>query len=36
LGGRRGLRPGVYRLTATASDGHGTGRARSVLLTVTR
>jgi hypothetical protein len=36
VGGRRGVRPGVYRLTATASDGHGAGRSRSVLLTVTR
>ncbi|MGZ4326142.1 MAG: choice-of-anchor D domain-containing protein [Solirubrobacteraceae bacterium] len=36
VGGRRGLRPGTYRLTATASDAHGTGRSRSVLVTVTR
>ena len=36
VGGRRGLRPGTYRLTATASDAHGAGRARSVLVTVTR
>ena len=36
LSGRRGLRPGVYRLTATASDVHGAGRSRSVLVTVTR
>jgi hypothetical protein len=36
VGGRRALRPGVYRLTATASDAHGAGRSRSVLLTVTR
>jgi hypothetical protein len=35
LGGRRGLRPGRYRLTATASDSHGAGRSRSVLVTVT-
>ena len=35
-GGRRGLRPGVYRLTATASDVHGSGGSRSVLVTVTR
>jgi hypothetical protein len=34
--GRRGVRPGVYRLTATASDVHGAGRSRSVLVTVTR
>ena len=36
VGGRRGLRPGIYRLTATASDAHGAGRSRSVLVTVTR
>jgi hypothetical protein len=36
VGGRRGLRPGTYRVTATASDAHGAGRSRSVLLTVTR
>jgi hypothetical protein len=36
VGGRRGLRPGVYRLTATPSDAHGVGRARSVLVIVTR
>jgi hypothetical protein len=36
VGGPRGLRPGTYRLTATASDAHGAGRSRSVLLTVTR
>jgi hypothetical protein len=36
VGGRRGLRPGTYRLTATASDAHGAGRSRSALLTVTR
>ena len=36
VGGRRGVRPGVYRLTATASDAHGAGRSRSVLVTVTR
>ncbi|HEX4672829.1 MAG TPA: choice-of-anchor D domain-containing protein [Solirubrobacteraceae bacterium] len=36
VGGRRGLWPGTYRLTATASDAHGAGRSRSVLLTVTR
>jgi hypothetical protein len=35
-GGRRGLRSGVYRLTVTPADSHGTGRARSLLLTVTR
>lgn len=35
LGGRRGLGPGRYRLTATASDSHGAGRSRSVLVTVT-
>ena len=36
VSGRGGLRPGTYRLTATASDTHGAGRSRSVLLTVTR
>jgi hypothetical protein len=36
LGGPRGLRPGVYRLTVTASDAHGTGKSRYVMLTVTR
>ncbi|MGZ6609293.1 MAG: choice-of-anchor D domain-containing protein [Solirubrobacteraceae bacterium] len=36
VGGRRGLRAGVYRLTVTPTDSHGAGRARSVLLTVTR
>ncbi len=36
VGGRRGMRPGTYRLTATASDAHGAGRSRSVVLTVTR
>ena len=36
VGGRRGLRPGTYRLTATASDAHGAGGSRSVLVTVTR
>jgi hypothetical protein len=35
-GGRRGLLPGVYRLTATASDAHGAGRSRSVVVTMTR
>jgi hypothetical protein len=36
LGGRRGVRPGVYRVTASASDTHGAGRSRSVVVTVTR
>jgi hypothetical protein len=36
LGGRQGVRPGVYQLTATASDAHGAGTARSMLVTVTR
>jgi hypothetical protein len=36
VGGRRGLRSGTYQLTATASDAHGAGRSRSVLVTVTR
>jgi hypothetical protein len=36
LGGRPSLRPGVYRLTVTASDAHGPGRSREVMLTVMR
>ena len=30
------LRPGVYGLTVTASDAHGPGRSREVMLTVMR
>lgn len=36
VGGRRGLRPGTYRLTVTPVDSHGAGRSRSLLVTVTR
>ena len=35
VGGQRGLRPGTYLLTVVASNAHGAGRSRSVLLTVT-
>jgi hypothetical protein len=34
--GRRGLRPGAYRLTVTAANAHGTSPATTTLLTVLR
>ena len=34
--GASGLRAGVYRLTVTASNGHGTSHARTTTLTVAR
>jgi hypothetical protein len=32
--GRHGLRPGAYRLTITATNAHGTGRPKTMRLTV--
>jgi hypothetical protein len=32
--GRRGLRPGAYQLTITATNAHGTGRPKTMPLTV--
>jgi hypothetical protein len=33
-GGRHGLRPGVYELSVSATNRHGTSRARSITVTV--